>query len=244
MSAAKRSPGVILHDELAESFLAMRDADVGKVVKAAMIFSRGGDPGPLSGAPGAVWPLLRPRLEQQRDRYEETCERNQARANQRWEREKKQTMPPDAAGIIRDAGTMPEDTATCQHKHKHKDINTPPVAPPRGEEKSETRIRAEWLKRTIGRFYRRKPGTIWSSAEATKLVALAKRPECLRECREIMTLYRGGYECPRQKVVTLLANWQGELDVARSWKPAARKQGRDCSTPPKVAEFGARERGM
>jgi len=209
-----------------------------------MIFSRGGDPGTLSGAPGAVWPLLRPRLEQQRKKYEETCERNRARANQRWEREKSRNMPPDAAGIERYTGTMPPDAATCQHKHKHKDINTPPLIPLPGETKSETRIRAEWLKRSIGRFYHRKPETMWSSAEAQKLVALAKRPESLRECREIMTLYRSGYECPRQKVVTLLNNWQGELDVARSWKPAARKTGRDCSTPPKVAEFGARERGM
>jgi uncharacterized protein YdaU (DUF1376 family) len=88
---------------------------------------------------------------------------------------------------------------------------TPPIVP-KGTKKDEYQLRIDTL-------YNRRESTAWSDSEMRKYRKLKKRADFAEELTEIERLYNGGYEYRRKSISTLLNQWTGEVDKART--PAA-----------------------
>lgn len=68
----------------------------------------------------------------------------------------------------------------------------------------------------VGQWFSRKPETLWTVAEAKALKELDPTKE---EVREMAAWRSQPYDYHRHDLLTLLNNWHGDLDKARSWKP-------------------------
>jgi hypothetical protein len=71
----------------------------------------------------------------------------------------------------------------------------------------------------IGTWFKRRPGTLWSVAEAEALADIQCAPD---EVGAIERYYKAAIpkeqDYRRRDLLTMLNNWQGELDRARRWE--------------------------
>lgn len=114
----------------------------------------------------------------------------------------------------------------------------PPLAKAEADTEADTEAEAEADKKkiihicvledkfkdAIGVLYKRRASTPWDIKEISKLKEILKRPDCEIELSEIAALYGSGYKYRRQNIITLLNQWSGELDRARSFDNGAVKK--------------------
>jgi hypothetical protein len=72
----------------------------------------------------------------------------------------------------------------------------------------------KYIKEKINELFRRRDTTEWSDKEKKELNKIANRADCIQECDLIVKLYNSEFKFKRKNVVTLLNNWNGELDHA------------------------------
>jgi hypothetical protein len=96
-------------------------------------------------------------------------------------------------------------------------------SPPRIGDRGKGRNIVPQLKLEVGKHFRRGPNDRWGYEEEYALVEVCKRPAALEEWTEILGYYRLEGSAPRYSVKSLLENWGGELDKARSHKPETGK---------------------
>ena len=70
----------------------------------------------------------------------------------------------------------------------------------------------------IGSFLGRRPTTLWTVADALKVVNLNPQPDELDEIEEFYKAHIPKDDYRRTSIETLLNNWNGEGDKARLWK--------------------------
>lgn len=90
--------------------------------------------------------------------------------------------------------------------------NTTPISPSRGLK--------EWHpnpeQRRINTWFSRRDSTQWSDKE---IRSYAKMPYTAPEDWDLLELYTTRHPYARKDILTLLNNWQGEIDRARKWTP-------------------------
>ena len=79
-------------------------------------------------------------------------------------------------------------------------------------------------------LFKRRKTTAWSQKEAKALTDIMKRPDAHTELAEIEAYYTSDAKYLRRDLQTLLNNWPGELDRARSGTGTA--QAEDGGAPP------------
>lgn len=201
-----QQPGILIPAEWADAFAEMPDRDVGIIIKAALAVSAGKEPRTVPrGSAAGFYTLFIAQMERQQKKYSDVVEKRRNAARARWEK----------------ANQSKPDSPECKPMQVHSKCDAPamqthenPNPNPNPNPKISKDIKKKWLRRCIGRFYRRRTSTRWSEAEERKLAAVAERPDALRECRDILRLYRSGYQYARRDIATLLNNWTGELDRA------------------------------
>jgi hypothetical protein len=100
-----------------------------------------------------------------------------------------------------------------KNKNKNKNINTPL----RGSAEGGNSRKIEILKNRLDLRYKRPKAASWSPAEISAMVSILPRPNLIAEYWEISKFYRSSFcKYPRRTVLSLLQNWTGELDKARS----------------------------
>ena len=109
-------------------------------------------------------------------------------------------------------------TGNREQREENRAGNTPPT-PPRGKARENQRVAENTpLMDRIGAWFSRRPSTRWTLAEAAALRVADPVPEDV----DLLEWFYGqrGKEGVwlRQNVVTLLNNWQGEVDKANAWK--------------------------
>lgn len=211
-----------------EMFSRLSDREAAALIRAAFDIAAGeAPPEKMPPAAFAFLPQLEEFIKSNQENYTRICKARRDAANSRWESEKAtkdaknaNASACNAKGCKADASEYePIANDAISNSNSNSNININPPLPPLGGLSKEGKIKSRWLMREIGRFYRRKIKTPWSKKEIAALVKVVQRPEVLAECREIMRLYRGGYEFYRREAVTLLNNWAGELDKARNYQP-------------------------
>ncbi len=231
----RKQIGVIIASEWWESFAAMKDKDVAVLVRAMIAWQKGDeDVPPLTPVAAAIWPLMKAQQERNSESYSRTCEKRREAALKRWEKDKKEQDDAKECKCMdlhkneKQNGTS--GIQTNYNLNPNHNVSNDTVKKSKPKEK----IIEEWLKRCIGRFYRRRKTTEWSGKELKALTGIIKRDGVLAECRDIMALYNTGYEYFRKDVVTLLSNWSGEVDKARKRGPVTAAGGTRSAN----AEYG------
>ncbi len=140
-----------------------------------------------------------------------------------------------ASAIFQDASKTPpgfiQDASKEERKGKEgeqgKEGNTP--QPPKGAELSAEQIR-------VARWFGRKPTTAWSDKELSAWKKIHKEA-----ILEGVTVLEGPYSTRavyvRKDLLTLLNNWQGEIDRWRNYRPA-QKSNVTSYLPGEVDEEG------
>lgn len=67
-----------------ESFENLSDEEVGRLIRAALIYSSTGVQTSLLGNERFVFPSVRSQIDRDIDKYKERCKKNAQNANQRW----------------------------------------------------------------------------------------------------------------------------------------------------------------
>lgn len=233
-----QQPGILIPADWAEAFAEMPDRDVGIIIKAALAVSAGKEPKTVPrGSAAGFYTLFVAQMERQQKKYSDVVEKRRNAARARWE--KANQSKPDSNEY------KPMQVHTKCNTPESNDP-TPSLQTPENRNRNRNRNRKiskdiikKWLRRCIGRFYRRRASTRWSDAEERKLAAVADRPDALRECRDILRLYRSGYQYARRDIVTLLNNWTGELDRAAAAPAAA-----GIASSQRFSGFSPNQRGL
>lgn len=220
--AQSQSKAIIIPTHWRESFDTLPDKDVAALIRGAFAVSSGEEPPVMRGGAAALWPLLRELIVQNQQKYSDICEKRREAIQKRWENQKNETKNTNEIKPIQEntnvSGCTGLNYYTNTNTKVSKDTVLIPPTPSLGGLKRVDIVK-KWLRRCVGRYYRRKASTPWSKSEDKKLDDIAARPEILAECREMMKFYRDGrYTYQRRDIVTLLNNWAGELDRARSFK--------------------------
>lgn len=87
---AKKQPGCMLYFDLRPSLKRLSLEDKGRLFEAILDFGEYGVIPELDGVLAFAWDFIQPRLEKDRDRYTEICEKRRDAVNTRWERERTQ----------------------------------------------------------------------------------------------------------------------------------------------------------
>ena len=94
--------------------------------------------------------------------------------------------------------------------------------PNTGGDLSKKKEREERFKAEVGSWFRRRPDTAWSVKEMKSLREVLANPVSLKEV-ELLKRYYTSKHIPSEKdyrrrdILTLLNNWNGEIDRARKW---------------------------
>lgn len=227
----KNPTSILIPTDWEETFQDLPDGDAALLIRAAFVWNRGGDVElPPHIAPFAK--LLKATICRAAKKYSSTCFNRSAAARER-EAEKRvaeeSTTEEDCEEIPQqntkstinhncDNETQKAQLTTIvdnknKKKNKNKNINTPP----RGSAEGGKQRIIEILKNRLNRRYHRSAVTVWSPAEISALVDILSRPAVIREYWEISRYHRSaGCKYPRRTILSLLSNWTGELDKARS----------------------------
>ena len=81
----KKQPGVMLYFEVLPSLSRLSWEEKGRLFQAILEYGAQGTEPQLEGMVGVVWDFVRPRIDTDRSRYEQTCERRKRSALSRWE---------------------------------------------------------------------------------------------------------------------------------------------------------------
>ena len=87
---AKKQPGCMLYFDVRPSLKRFSLEEKGRLFEAILDFGEYGVIPELDGALAVAWDFIQPRLEKDRDRYVENCEKRRDNANARWEKERMQ----------------------------------------------------------------------------------------------------------------------------------------------------------
>ena len=68
-----RAPGMIAYHELWDPILGADDAEVGALFRAAMTYHATGEEPGFTGMTELIWSFIRPSLDRNMDKYDETC---------------------------------------------------------------------------------------------------------------------------------------------------------------------------
>lgn len=147
------------------------------------------------------------RLEKERDKQKERSEKQREIANLRWSKDAN-AMPthmPDDANAY--AKPIPESCFPSPSPSPIEDIKKEPKELPPDLEAFRLRV---------GAMVRRRPGTHWSPKEikALKEIFAFETPE--EDLVALETRYKSNDPYLRRELMTLLNNWNGEIDKSRS----------------------------
>ena len=85
MATKKEMKGIIIYFDCYEAMRVLTDEEKGKMFSAMMDYARTGEVPPFEDRlMVSIWTLIRPKIEWAMERYDETCNRNRRKANQRW----------------------------------------------------------------------------------------------------------------------------------------------------------------
>lgn len=84
---AKKQPGCMLYFDLRPSLKRLSLEEKGRLFEAILDFGEYGVIPELDGVLAVAWDFIQPRLEKDRERYAEICEKRRDAVNTRWERE-------------------------------------------------------------------------------------------------------------------------------------------------------------
>jgi len=123
-------------------------------------------------------------------------------------------------------------TSESVKERKGKEYNTP--LPPEGEwegvlpnrwrnipkidRRNQRALRNNPLMERMGAWFGRKPSTVWTLAEAIALHDINPEQEDIELIEDRYLAILTDKDWRRQDLITLLNNWNGELDRARIWK--------------------------
>ena len=79
-----KQPGVMLYFDIRPCLKRLTDADRGILFEAILDFGEYGVVPELDGVLAIAWDFIQPRLEKDRERYAEICEKRRAAVNTRW----------------------------------------------------------------------------------------------------------------------------------------------------------------
>lgn len=101
-----------------------------------------------------------------------------------------------------------------QPKHDSSSTSSSPTSSVRTDSFTETSN----LMGKLCELFGRNPQDRWPYDEEIALCSVARRIESQKEVKEILEYYKKPEARPRQTVLNLLSNWQGELDKARNYE--------------------------
>ena len=112
MKNQREAPGFMLYADYAPGIDRLDDAEAGRLLKALLRIAAGEETPALAGMEGLVLAMMLPRIEADRKKYREICERNAAKARTRWEK--------DAAACSGMQGDAADANLTVtESKHNH-----------------------------------------------------------------------------------------------------------------------------
>ena len=88
-----KQPGVMLYFDLRPSLDRFTPEEQGRLLRAILDYGELRIEPAFTGALGVAWDFIRPRLDRDRERYEETVEKRAAAAQARWTRGRNQRQP-------------------------------------------------------------------------------------------------------------------------------------------------------
>lgn len=227
----KKPTSILIPTDWEETFQDLPDGDAALLIRAAFAWNRGEEPElPAHIAPFAK--LLKTTICRAAKKYSSTCY-NHSEAARKREAEKreaeKSTEPEDCENVSQDVtkntviqncektAQKAQSTTIVNNKNKNKNKNKNINTPPRGSAEGGSARKIEILKNRLDLRFKRSKVTAWSPAEISAMAAIMPRPNLIAEYWEISRYYRSGFcKYPRRTVLSLLQNWTGELDKARS----------------------------
>lgn len=225
----KKPTSILIPTDWEETFQDLPDGDAALLIRAAFAWNRGEEPElPAHIAPFAK--LLKTTICRAAKKYSSTCY-NHSEAARKREAEKREEQSSTVVQNCENSAEKAQASTTVQNcddfsqkaqpstvvnnknKNKNKNINTPP----RGSAEGGSARKIEILKNRLNLRFKRSMVTAWSPAEISAMAAIMPRPNLIAEYWEISRYYRSGFcKYPRRTVLSLLQNWTGELDKARS----------------------------
>lgn len=111
-SKAKKQPGVMLYFDVRPALRRLSLEEKGSLFDAILEYGESGSPPSFDGVLGVAWDFIQPRLDRDRERYEEISDQRKEAANARWG--KQRALQADANyAIASDAmQRMPTSTPT------------------------------------------------------------------------------------------------------------------------------------
>lgn len=109
---AKKQPGCMLYFDLRPSLKRLSLEEKGRLFEAILDFGEYGVIPELDGVLAIAWDFIQPRLEKDRERYAEICEKRRDAINTRWERERAQQDNTNEYNSIQVVPTQHNSTST------------------------------------------------------------------------------------------------------------------------------------
>jgi|GEM_PF-3150990 hypothetical protein len=224
---SKKQIGILIAPDWDAAFLSMTDKEAGALIKAIIAWKNGTEnAAELPRAAAPIFPLLIAQQERNLEKYRDICEKRQAAALKRWEKDQnKEKSELDNAEKSNSNANNQQTNANDMQLHP----NGMQMEPNRNRNRNRNRNVSkdtillsdfekisvfDKIKLGLNDFFRRKESTPWTDKELGKLAKVAKRPEALKESRAILGHYRGGYEYHYKAIETLLNNWTTACDRA------------------------------
>ena len=134
-----KQPGVMLYFDLRDSLDGLSCEDKGKLLDAILDYGKFGVVPEFSGMLKMAWNFIRPRVDQDRDRYERLVNNRREAAASRWS-----SAPKNHADASFAMQTMPNTNTTTNTKTKtNTNTNTPSGPQKRGRWEAEVPLEEE-----------------------------------------------------------------------------------------------------
>lgn len=78
----------LLYGNYEDVFNTMKDAQVGRLVRAMLHYLNTGEELPLKETDSAIWCLMKDQLQRNMDKYDEVCKRNRKNSKKYWDSQK------------------------------------------------------------------------------------------------------------------------------------------------------------
>ena len=88
----KKQPGSMLYFDIRPCLKRLTLEEKGQLFEAILDYGEFGVPPELDGVAGVAWDFIQPRLDRDKERYQDVSQKRAEAANVRWERERKMQM--------------------------------------------------------------------------------------------------------------------------------------------------------
>ena len=132
----KQRPGVMIYFDIAHSINRLSNEERGILFSAIMEYGEFGTVPALDGMLAMAWDFIRPRLDRDAKKYEETCQKRTAAINSRWNKERavntideNSTNTNEYSSIENIPTEQEPETKTERYLYPQKEIDTQPQLP-------------------------------------------------------------------------------------------------------------------